>query len=87
MTLDYDHDLIKVEETEAGSLKITPLKPGGTTLDVKVGDQEEKLPITIGVVQNNVYTFNHADEARAGTSTAPRGQPEARHATPTATCA
>ena len=63
MTLDYDHDLIKVEETEAGSLKITPLKAGGTTLDVKVGDQEEKLPITIGVVQNNVYTFNHADEA------------------------
>jgi exopolysaccharide biosynthesis protein len=62
MTLDYDHDLIKIEETAAGALKITPLKAGGTTLDVKVGDQEEKLPITIGVVQSNVYTFNHADE-------------------------
>ncbi|HEY6891151.1 MAG TPA: phosphodiester glycosidase family protein [Solirubrobacter sp.] len=63
MTLDYDHDLIKVEETEAGSLKITPLKAGGTTLDVKVGDLQEMLPITIGVLQNNVYTFNHSDEA------------------------
>ena len=63
LTLDYDHDLIKVEETAAGALKITPLKAGGTTLDVKVGGLEEQLPITIGVVQNNVYTFNHADEA------------------------
>ena len=63
MTLGYDHALIKVEETGAGSLKITPLAAGGTTLDVKVGDLEEKLPITIGVVQNNVYMFNHADEA------------------------
>jgi hypothetical protein len=63
MTLDYDHALIKVEETEAGSLKITPLAAGGTTLDVKVGKLEEKLPITIGVVQSNVYAFNHADEA------------------------
>ena len=62
MTLDYDHDLIKVEETAAGALKITPLKAGGTTLDVKVAGLEEKLPITIGVVQSNVYTFNHADE-------------------------
>jgi hypothetical protein len=62
MTLDYDHDLIKVEETVPGSLKITPLKSGGTTLDVKVSGQEEQLPITIGVLQSNVYTFNHADE-------------------------
>jgi hypothetical protein len=62
MTLDYDHALIKIEETAAGRLKITPLTAGGTTLDVKVGDLEEKLPITIGVVQSNVYRFNHADE-------------------------
>ena len=62
MTLDYDRALIKVEETAAGQLKITPLAAGGTTLDLKVGGLDEKLPITIGVVQSNVYSFNHADE-------------------------
>ncbi|WP_051325134.1 phosphodiester glycosidase family protein [Candidatus Solirubrobacter pratensis] len=62
MTLDYDHAVIRIDETAPGSLKLTPLQAGGTTLDVKVSDQEEKLPITIGVVQSNVYTFNHADE-------------------------
>ena len=63
MTLDYDHDVIKVEETAAGALKITPLKAGGTTLDIKVGDQRQLLPITIGVVTQTIYDFNHADEA------------------------
>ena len=45
-----------------GQLKITPLAAGGTTLDVKVGDQDEQVAITIGVVQQNVYAFNHSDE-------------------------
>jgi hypothetical protein len=63
MTLDYDHSLIQIDQTAAGRLKITPLKAGGTTLDVKVGDQDEKAAVTIGVVQQNVYTFNHGDEA------------------------
>ncbi|WP_053226437.1 phosphodiester glycosidase family protein [Solirubrobacter soli] len=62
MTLDYDHELIKVEESAAGSLKVTPLKAGGTTLSIKVAGETELLPITIGVVQQNVYSFNHADE-------------------------
>src|SRR5262249_30761401 len=63
MTLDYDHSIIQIDETAAGQLKITPLKAGGTTLDVKVGDQDEKAAVTVGVVQQNVYTFNHSDEA------------------------
>ena len=62
MTLDYDHSLIQIDQTAPGQLKITPLKAGGTTLDVKVGDQDEKAAVTIGVVQQNVYTFNHSDE-------------------------
>ncbi len=62
MTLGYDHDLVKVEETAAGQLKVTPLKAGGTTLDIKAGGQDEQVAITIGVVQQNVYRFNHADE-------------------------
>ncbi len=63
MTLDYDHAVIKVEEAAAGALKVTPLKAGGTTLDINVGDQRQALPITIGVVTQTVYGFNHADEA------------------------
>jgi 3',5'-cyclic AMP phosphodiesterase CpdA len=63
MTLAYDHDVIKVEETAAGSLKVTPLKAGGTTLDIKVGDRRRQLPVTIGVVTQTVYEFDHADEA------------------------
>ena len=72
----------------AGALKITPLKAGGTTLDVKVGDLEEKLPITIGVVQTNVYTFNHADEVARwnvnGTSAANQTLDTARRRLPDA---
>jgi len=68
MTLDYDHSLIRIDQTAPGKLKIMPLKAGGTTLDVKVGDQESKLPITIGTTQTNVYTFNHPDEASRWTT-------------------
>ncbi len=62
MTLGYDHDVLKIEQTAAGQLKVTPLKAGGTTLDVKVADQDEQVAVTIGVVTQNVYRFNHADE-------------------------
>jgi 3',5'-cyclic AMP phosphodiesterase CpdA len=62
MTLDYDHALLKIEETAPGTLRLTPLAPGGTTVDFKAAGLEEKLPVTIGVVQTNVYRFNHADE-------------------------
>jgi hypothetical protein len=63
MTLDYDHAVIKVEETEAGALKVTPLKAGGTTLAIEVAGRRRLLPVTIGVVTQTVYSFNHADEA------------------------
>ena len=62
MTLDYDHSMIQVDQSSPGTLEITPLQSGSTTLDVKVGDLDQPVAIGIGVVQQTVYTFNHADE-------------------------
>ncbi len=75
LDLSYDESLLKIEQ--AGDLlRLTPLKPGGTVLSAKVAGEEVKLPITIGVVTQNVYTFDHADETNRWTTngTAPATQ-------------
>ncbi|HST38665.1 MAG TPA: phosphodiester glycosidase family protein [Conexibacter sp.] len=48
LELDYDDSVVKITPS-GNSLKITPLTAGGTILTVSAGDQQVKLPVTVGV--------------------------------------
>ncbi|MDW5593377.1 phosphodiester glycosidase family protein [Conexibacter stalactiti] len=48
LELDYDDSVVKITPS-GNSLKITPLTAGGTILNVWAGDQQIKLPVTVGV--------------------------------------
>ena len=61
LELDYDRALLDVEQVATG-LRLTPKAAGGTTLVVRAAGKAARLPITIGVSTENVYTFDHADE-------------------------
>ncbi|RKQ91392.1 3',5'-cyclic AMP phosphodiesterase CpdA [Solirubrobacter pauli] len=61
LDLSYDTSLLEVEQS-GELLKLTPIKAGGTTLVFKAAGEQVKLPVTIGVVTQTAYTFDHADE-------------------------
>jgi 3',5'-cyclic AMP phosphodiesterase CpdA len=75
LDLTYDASVLKVEQ--AGELlRLTPLKAGATMLVAKVAGEQVKLPVTVGVVTQTAYTFDHADEVNRWTpnGTAPATQ-------------
>ena len=61
LELDYDRSLLDIEQVATG-LRLTPKVAGGTTLVVRAAGKTARLPVTIGVSTENVYTFDHADE-------------------------
>jgi hypothetical protein len=56
LKLTFDHEVIEVTP-EGGALKITPLKVGGTDLEVEAGGVSTVLPITVGVETLVPYSF------------------------------
>jgi 8-oxo-dGTP pyrophosphatase MutT (NUDIX family) len=56
LSLTYDHSVIEVTP-EGGELKITPLKVGGTDLDIEVDGVKATLPISVGVETKVPYSF------------------------------
>ena len=61
LDLDYDQTVVKVAPNGA-SLKVTPLKTGGTVLKVRAGGQLAQVPISVGVRTENIYEFDKPDE-------------------------
>ncbi|MFA4930175.1 MAG: metallophosphoesterase, partial [Patulibacter sp.] len=56
LDLEFDASVLRV--TPSGTaLKVTPVRAGGTVLQVKVAGQTAKLPISVGVQTDQTYDF------------------------------
>lgn len=72
LELDYDRRVVKI--TPSGSaLKVAAVADGGTVITVKAGGQQAKLPTSVGVSTDHVYTFDAADEASRWTTNGTSG--------------
>jgi 3',5'-cyclic AMP phosphodiesterase CpdA len=61
LKLTYDHSLLEVTP-EGGELKITPLKVGGTDLEIEADGASVTVPISIGVETLVPYSFEKDPE-------------------------
>ncbi|MER7460898.1 phosphodiester glycosidase family protein [Micromonospora sp. NPDC126480] len=76
LTLDYDRDLLRITPTDDGNLSVTALRDTGSALvTVRVGGSSTVLPVTVGLTDVPVATFDDAaawrfSQARASGSVA-----------------
>ncbi|MFG3707470.1 phosphodiester glycosidase family protein [Micromonospora sp. NPDC047670] len=77
LKLDYDRDLLRVTPTADGNLAVTALRDTGSALvTVTVGRRSTVLPVTVGLTDVPVATFDDAaawkfSQARASGAVAP----------------
>ncbi|MFF0317859.1 phosphodiester glycosidase family protein [Micromonospora sp. NPDC005252] len=77
LTLDYDHDLLRIAPSRDGNLTVTALRDTGSALvTVRVGRTSTVLPVTVGLTDVPVAGFDDAaswrfSQARASGSVAP----------------
>ncbi|MEO3778777.1 phosphodiester glycosidase family protein [Micromonospora sp. B11E3] len=77
LRLEYDHDLFDVTPSEDGNLSVRAVAGTGSGLvTVRVGDHSAALPVTVGLADVPVATFDDAaawrfSQARASGSVAP----------------
>ncbi|QGN47100.1 phosphodiester glycosidase family protein [Micromonospora sp. WMMD558] len=77
LTLDYDRDLLRITPTADGNLTVTALRDTGSALvTVRVGRSTTVVPVTVGLDDVPVATFDDAaswrfSQARASGSVAP----------------
>ncbi|MBF6621436.1 MAG: phosphodiester glycosidase family protein [Patulibacter sp.] len=74
LDLEYDTEVVRV--TPSGTaLKVTPIGQGGTVLQVKVGGQTAKLPISVGVETHEAYDFQDEEVATRWTNNSSNATP------------
>ncbi|MGN9779560.1 phosphodiester glycosidase family protein [Micromonospora sp. H33] len=77
LTLDYDRDLLRITPTADGNLSVTAQRDTGSALvTVRVGRSTTVVPVTVGLTDVPVATFDDAaswrfSQARASGSVAP----------------
>ncbi|MER7335143.1 MULTISPECIES: phosphodiester glycosidase family protein [unclassified Micromonospora] len=77
LKLEYDAELLKITPTAEGNLAVTALRNTGSALvTVRVGDSSTVLPVTVGLTDVPVATFDDAaawkfSQARASGAVAP----------------
>ncbi|WP_240944096.1 phosphodiester glycosidase family protein [Micromonospora thermarum] len=77
LTLDYDRELLRITPTAEGNLLVTALRDTGSALvTVHVGRSTAVVPVTVGLTDVSVATFDDAaswrfSQARASGSVAP----------------
>ncbi|MEU8297837.1 phosphodiester glycosidase family protein [Micromonospora sp. NPDC048909] len=77
LRLEYDHDLLRIAPNADGALSVTALKDSGAGLvTVEVGGRSTVVPVTVGLTDQPVASFDDAaawkfSQARASGSVAP----------------
>ncbi|MFI6264742.1 phosphodiester glycosidase family protein [Micromonospora sp. NPDC051006] len=77
LRLTYDHDLLRIAPNADGALNVTALKDSGAGLvTVEVGGRSTVVPVTVGLTDQPVASFDDAaawkfSQARASGSVAP----------------
>ncbi|MER5260900.1 phosphodiester glycosidase family protein [Actinosynnema sp. NPDC002837] len=70
VSLDYDRSVIGVAPGADGSLRVTALKPGATTVVARVGSHVVRVPVTVGLEERLIAGF---DDGAAWTFGSARG--------------
>ncbi|MCE6993907.1 phosphodiester glycosidase family protein [Saccharothrix sp. S26] len=70
LALDYDRSVIDVVPGDDGSLRVTAVRPGATTVVARVGSHEVRVPVTVGLEERLVAGF---DDGAAWTFGSARG--------------